>query len=159
MKKITSEEPSIHWPFLNVKNKKVLDLGCGQFYSSVSTAEWFLNKGADKVIGVDLSDISLFNDNFTMIGMRINSSDQLKSLIDTYLPDVIKCDIEGAEEYFNEISLSSSVKQFAVEYHDNNTKLICERAIEDWGFENVETYQLFNEDINRIGVIHAWKNS
>ena len=31
--KITSEEPEIHWPFLKVKDKVVLDLGCGIFYS------------------------------------------------------------------------------------------------------------------------------
>jgi hypothetical protein len=32
-----------------------------------------------------------------------------------------------------------------------------EKKIKDWGFENTDTHQLFDEDINRIGVIYAWK--
>jgi hypothetical protein len=32
-----------------------------------------------------------------------------------------------------------------------------EQKIREWGFETTETYQLFDEDINRIGIIYAWK--
>ena len=157
MEHIDSEEPVIHWRFLDVKDKVVLDLGCGKFYSSISTAEWFLQQGAKDVIGIDLSDINLNNEKFTMVVARIVSPDQLALLIHSCPIDVIKCDIEGAEINFNSIkTLPECIKQFAVEYHDNETKLVCERAIIRWGFKNMEYYQLFNEDINRIGVIYAW---
>jgi hypothetical protein len=74
------------------------------------------------------------------------------------MPEIIKCDIEGAERYFDEIEqLPTSVKQFAVEYHNNDLKNICEKAIQRWGFTNVELYQLFNENTDRVGVLHAWK--
>src|SRR3972149_4366749 len=157
MKNIINEEPDIHWGFLDVKDKVVLDLGCGRFYSSISTAEYFLNSGAKLVIGVDLSDIGVINDRFEMKVLNVSSADDLQNLLLSYYPDVIKCDIEGAERYFNSIaSLPTETLQFAVEYHDNATKLICETELKDWGFET-EHYQLLGEDINRIGVIHGWK--
>ena len=155
--KITSEEPEIHWPFIKVKDKIVLDLGCGLFYSKQSTPDWFVQEGAKQVIGVDLG-----NDNpsyFTYHQMNISSKDDILQLLDEYKPDVIKCDIEGAEVYFKDISTSDidSVKQFAVEYHDNSLKLLMEQKITEWGFTSVNLYQLFDEDINRIGVIYAYK--
>jgi len=158
MKNIDTEEPNIHWGFLDIKDKTVLDLGCGKWWSSISTAEWFLNEGAKQVIGVDLSPMSIDRDNFIMKAERIDSSDQLQKLIDEFKPDIIKCDIEGAESYFDSVdSLHEGVKQFAVEYHDNNTKLICEEAIKRWNFENVEIYSLLGYGTERIGVINAWK--
>lgn len=158
MKNIINEEPDIHWGFLDVKDKVVLDLGCGKFYSSISTAEYFLNSGAESVIGVDLSDIGITDDRFTMIIEHIHSTEQLEDLNYRIYPDVIKCDIEGAEMYFDGIpGLPGETTQFAVEYHDNKTKLICEKKLKEWGFE-IEYYQLLGEDINRIGVIHGWKN-
>jgi SAM-dependent methyltransferase len=158
MKNINTEEPDIHWGFLDIKDKTILDLGCGRWYSSISTAEWFLNKGAKKVIGVDLSALSIEDERFTMKVEGISSTEQLQSLINQYLPDVIKCDIEGAELYFDSVeTLPDEVKQFAVEYHDNTTKIICENAMRRWGFINIEEYTLLGHDINRIGVIHGWK--
>ena len=76
-----------------------------------------------------------------------------------YNPDVVKCDIEGAEVHFADITADDmkSVSQFAVEYHDNDLKLLMEKKIKDWGFKNTDIHQLFDEDINRIGVIYAWK--
>lgn len=158
MKNINTEEPDVHWGFLDIKDKIVLDLGCGKWWSSISTAEWFLNEGAKQVIGVDLSPMSIDRYNFIMKAERIDSSEQLQTLIDEYNPDIIKCDIEGAESYFDNIdSLPEKVKQFAVEYHDNNTKLICEKAIKRWNFENVEIYSLLGYGTERIGVINAWR--
>jgi hypothetical protein len=155
--KITSEEPEIHWPFLKVKDKVVLDLGCGIFYSQQATPDWFVNEGASKVIGVDLGNDK--PSHFTYHKKPINSKTDLLDLLHEYKPDVIKCDIEGAEVYFSDISADDmkSVTQFAVEYHDNDLKLLMDKKIKDWGFENSDTHQLFDEDIDRIGVIYAWK--
>jgi SAM-dependent methyltransferase len=155
MNRITTEEPNVHWEFLDIKGKRVLDLGCGKFWSSISTAEWMINCGARIVIGIDLSDIGLNSNKFTMIVEQIRSKEQLENLFVTYLPEVIKCDIEGAEIYLDGIALPNETKQFAVEYHDATTKAVCEKMIKEWGFKNVTYYQLFTEDINRIGVINA----
>ena len=155
--KIISEEPEIHWPFLKVKDKVVLDLGCGIFYSKISTPDWFISEGAKKVIGVDMGENTY--ENFIYHKQAIASKFDLLKLINEYNPDLIKCDIEGAEVYFEDIYADDmgSVHQFAVEYHDNTLKLLMEKKVKEWGFENTETYQLFDEDINRIGVIYAWK--
>lgn len=157
MKRIDTEEPDVHWGFFDITNKVVFDLGCGQFYSSISTAEWFLNKGANKVIGVDLLDINLNNERFTMIVENINSTEQIQNLLDVHHPNLIKCDIEGSEVYLDGINNLSEVEQIAIEYHDNHTKLVCENKIKEWGFENITMFQLFNENVDRIGVIYAWR--
>lgn len=155
--KITSEEPEIHWPFMKVKDKIVLDLGCGLFYSKQATPDWFIQEGAKQVIGIDLGNEN--PNHFTYHQMNISSKENILQLLNQYKPDVIKCDIEGAEVYFKDISTSDmdSVKQFAVEYHDNSLKLLMEQKITEWGFTSVDLYQLFDEDINRIGVIYAYK--
>lgn len=153
---IPNENPTVHWGFFNVKDRVVLDLGCGKFYSPISTAEFFINQGASKVIGVDLSDINYSHPDFTMIVKRIESREDIESLMKEHSPHIIKCDIEGAEKYLSDIPLYKEVDEFAVEYHDNFTKMICEEFVRRWRFKNVEIYQLLGEDINRIGVIHAW---
>jgi SAM-dependent methyltransferase len=157
MKKINSEEPKEHWNFLSPKDKIVLDLGCGKFYSSISTAQWFLDEGASKVIGVDLSKENIEDLRFIPYAKAISSKEDLEYFL-KYSPDIIKCDIEGAEKYFENIdTLPDSVKQFSVEYHDNNLKKLCEERFKKWGFENIELYQLFNENTDRVGVYHIWK--
>lgn len=158
MKGITGEYPSKHWYFLDIKDKTVMDLGCGKWMSDISTAEWFLNEGAKQVIGIDLSDMNINDGRFIMEIQRIQSAEQLYELIDKYKPEIIKCDIEGAESYFNDIKeISEEVKQFAVEYHNADTKKICEQALERWKFKNIEIYQFIGYDFNTIGVINAWK--
>jgi SAM-dependent methyltransferase len=157
MFKINSEEPKEHWSFLDIPGKIVLDLGCGKFYSSLSTAQWFLDEGAAKVIGVDISKEEIDDPKYVGYGKPITSKEDLEYFLH-YMPEIIKCDIEGAEKYFNKIKqLPTSVKQFAVEYHDNDLKTICENAIIRWGFEHMTVYQLFNENTDRVGVLHAWK--
>lgn len=156
MKNIKNEEPDEHWRMVHPEDKVVLDLGCGKFYSSISTAEWFVNKGAKSVIGIDLSDIKYKNERLTTHVIRINSTQILQDLIDNYQPELIKCDIEGAEIYFGGIK-SIPANEFAVEYHDETTKALMERVIKDWGFENIEYYTLLGITIDRIGVIYAWR--
>jgi SAM-dependent methyltransferase len=156
MKKIMSEEPVEHWSFLNFKNKIVLDLGCGRFYSSISTAEWFINEGASLVIGVDLSKEPIQNERFIPYAKAISSSVDIEYFF-KYKPNVVKCDIEGAEKYLKDVLLDSSVEEIAIEYHDAETKKVCEDFFEKWNFNKIELYQLFNESTDRIGVYHAQK--
>jgi hypothetical protein len=55
---ITSEDSSVHWKHLEVSDKVVLDLGCG-FWEiediQESSPVYFKNKGAKKIIGVDMN--------------------------------------------------------------------------------------------------------
>ena len=53
--------------------------------------------------------------------------------------------------------MPDSVNEIGIEYHDKLTKEMCERKFIEWGFNIVNQYQLFEEDINRIGVYHAKK--
>ena len=159
IQRIMSEEPINHWWFLDIKNKIVLDLGCGKFYSSISTAEYFVNNGASKVIGIDLGTEIIDDDTFIYHTLNIDSTQKIKGLIETYKPHIIKIDIEGAEKYFDGISQTDlgRVDEIAIEYHSNQLKLGFELKLIEWGFKIVNTYGLFNESIDRIGVIHAKK--
>jgi hypothetical protein len=161
MKRITSEEPNIHWGFLDIKDKIVLDLGCARFHSSISTAEWFINNGATKVIGIDLGNEIIDSNQFIYHSLSIDTTQKIKGLIETYKPHIIKADIEGAERYFNEITLEDLglVNEIAIEYHDNELKGIILQKIAEWGFGIVDTYQLMDIEIERMGVIHAKKQN
>ena len=154
--KITSEEPNDHWYFLKPNGKIVLDLGCNKFYSSISTAQWFIENGAEKLIGVDLTLNDYSHENYISHIDVIDSTFKIENLL-KYNPQLIKSDIEGAEVYFEPIQSLPSVEEIAIEYHSEHLKGLMERKLKEWGFENIITYQIFNEDINRIGVLHAWK--
>lgn len=159
MKKITSEEPVDHWGFLNVKDKVVLDLGCSKFHSTIPTYEWFLQQEASKVIGIDLGE-EQSNENFTFYRLCIDSDEKIKNLLQEHPIDVIKADIEGAEKYFKNITQEDfkDVTELAIEYHDEEMKELVLSKLAEWAFGIVDTYQLFDIDIARMGVIHAKKN-
>jgi hypothetical protein len=154
---IISEEPHVHWHFLDVNNKIVLDLGCNKFYSNMSTAEYFVNQGALTVIGVDLSQNDFIHKNFIMELKNIDSSEKIKFLIEKYKPSVMKVDIEGSEKYFEFLENIDPCESIAVEYHDNNMKTMLIKKLNSFGFLHQKIYSLFNENIERIGVIHSWK--
>ena len=159
MKQITSEEPIDHWGFLNIENKIILDLGCGRFHSSISTAEWFIQNEAQKVIGIDLGNEIIDSHKFIYHSLAIDKPQQIKGLIETYKPHIIKADIEGAEIHFNEVSLSDlgRVSEIAIEYHNNELKELILNKLSEWEFEIVDIYQLFDIEIERMGVIHTIK--
>jgi predicted RNA methylase len=53
---VGTEHPYLHWRYIDVENRIVLDLGCGRWSSQdkhLSTAEFFIRMGAKRVIGVD----------------------------------------------------------------------------------------------------------
>lgn len=157
MTNINSEEPHIHWGFLNFKDRVVLDLGCARFYSSISTAQWFINGGAKQVAGVDLSIENISNPRLELIALQISNRADLQDLISRVKPEVIKCDIEKAEIHFHGIPPNemSSVVEMAVEYHDPVTRAVTETMLKEWGFKNITLYSLMGESTDRIGVFHA----
>lgn len=154
---INSEEPHIHWGFLQPRNKVILDLGCTQFFlANKSTPEWFIEQGARYVFGVDGQREKFEHPRFTMDVKMIDSEEKLKHLIIATNPDIIKADIEGAEKYFKCMMFLPGVSEVAIEYHDPETKKIVEDCVKQWGFTNINTYQLFDLSIEEFGVIHAW---
>lgn len=150
---IDSEEPKIHWGFLDVKDKFVLDLGCGAFLSEQSTTEWFKEQGATRIVGVDMG--KNIRGDFEFMQMSIQSREQLDELL-LLSPDVIKCDIEGAEIFWKDIKDLGNCTLFAVEYHSTELKILMEKKMIEWGF-SLNYCQLFDIDINWMGVIYGTK--
>jgi cyclopropane fatty-acyl-phospholipid synthase-like methyltransferase len=106
IKVVNSENPLEHWSDIeDLNNKVVLDLGCGWIdHGHASTPEYFISRGASKVIGVDISDNEIqklkeIYPEHTFILRMIDSANDFTDLISTYKPDFIKMDIEGAEVY------------------------------------------------------------
>jgi len=172
MKNINSEHPHEHWSFLDVKDKIVLDMGCS-FYDAtynpgmLSSAEWFVKMGANIVIGIDVNSYEVEkynvvyknNPKYKVFKLFVDSSEKIKDLL-KYNPDVIKCDIEGGEIYFNDITKEEMecVHQIGIEYHDEATKQMCESKLSEWGFDFVEQYSLMYIDTNKQGVFCGKKS-
>ena len=172
IEKIISENPENHWRFLNPNGKRVMDMGCSFWDSSfnegwLSSAQYFIHRGATKLIGFDcaMQDIEKYH---TMYGddpkwhifhLCLNSTIQIQDLIETHKPQVIKCDIEGAEIYFNDITkeMLDGVDEIAIEYHNGPMRVMCEQKMVEWEFTNHQFYQLGDYDINQVGVWHFWK--
>jgi glycosyltransferase involved in cell wall biosynthesis len=172
MKNINSEHPHEHWLFLDVKDKVVLDMGCS-FYDAtynpgmLSSAEWFVQTGANIVIGFDANSYEVDkynivyrnNPKYKIFNLFVDSSEKIKNLL-KYNPEVIKCDIEGGEIYFNDITKEEMdcVQQIGIEYHDEATKQMCESKLSEWGFDFVEQYSLMYIDTNKQGVFCGKKS-
>lgn len=165
--KILSENSEHHWPFLNTKGSTLLDLGCGRHDTPnlPDTSSFYLGQEANKVISVDASqtEIDFFNssglDNnkFTFICKRIESKEDILSLITEYNPTVIKCDIEEYETNFYDMTKEemSDVVEIAIEYHNLDIRLRIAEKINEWGF-NIHSEGKFGfVDAPQMGVLFA----
>ena len=165
-KVVESENPLEHWNDIqNVEGKVVLDLGCGWLFQPFeSTPQYFINRGAKKIIGVDAScqEIEKLNATFpehTFVCKTISNFDDLLGLITEYKPELIKMDIEGHEQHMKDITAEQfeSVEEIAVEYHNPTCKEILEKKLTELGFEIFATNQFgwFCTDIEQMGIMHA----
>jgi SAM-dependent methyltransferase len=161
MKFIYDEEPSVHWGFFYCLNKTVLDLGCGYNAECTPTPVYFLrDQKAKHVIGVDCDKTSIQRlqalnlENFTLLEETLDSAEKIRSLLEQYSPQIVKIDIEGAEALLGRIGAETmkSVQQIAIEYHDNHTRLVVEKVLNDWGFPRPRRYGLFNLVPTEYGV-------
>lgn len=122
---IESEAPIEHWGFVEVMGKTVLDLGCAYFGAdSEKTPTFFLENGAAYVIGVDttLSGLENITDpNIVLIQMTIESPDEIAKMYERFEPDVVKCDIEGAEIHLLYLpdGIFQQPSQYAIEVHSD----------------------------------------
>lgn len=134
MHKLDNENSAEHWKFIDVKDRIVLDLGCGRWNkvervedSWLTTPEHFIANGAKKVIGLDVdpTEIHWFNNKFSsdnryeFILKSINSTNDLMDLYNRYNPDCVKFDIETYERLlFNlDPNMIQSVKEYYIETH------------------------------------------
>ena len=165
-KVVESENPIHHWSDVqNVEGKKVLDLGCGWLFQPFeSTPEYFIKRGASKIIGVDsmCREITQLKETYPeheFICKSILELDDLVSLITEHRPEVIKMDIEGYEKHMKDVTADqfASVEEVAIEYHNPNCKKILEDKLNELGFEIFSTNQFgwFCTDLNQMGIIHA----
>lgn len=158
---IASEYPHEHWKMLQVKGKKVIDMGCGKLWEGFpNTIEYFLNEGAAAVVGVEMSDseekwydehvpeAKIFTD-------CINSTEKMRHYL-TMGCQVVKMDIEGAEsllEWMTEQDMGW-VEQLAIEYHSADKRRIIEEGQSRWGFSHIEHYVLHDFPEQEQGVIY-----
>jgi len=150
MKKVNSEDPNYHWEYVNVKNKRVLDLGCGDFggvgkLPYTTTLEYFLIKEASFVLGVDvnISDLEAIKSletkypNFSIINNMISSPDQIKDLIINNNIQILKSDIEGHEiNIFNlDNETFSLIEEYYIETHSDELYNQCINKLTNCGYD------------------------
>lgn len=163
-KTIHNENPIEHWSDVQNVGHTVLDLGCGWINTELTTPEYWMQRGASKVIGVDVtqSEIDKLNDKYPQhlfVCKEIKIAQDLSELIDAYNPDFIKMDIEGFETVLENIESLGTVKEIAIEYHDANCKQIVFDALNKHGFHvfALNNFGYFCTDENIMGVVHAKK--
>jgi len=145
---IISENSEHHWPFLDTKNKIVLDLGCGRHDTSIfeqSSPIYFGNKGAKKIIALDArqGEIDYFNSNnpdpekYVFGCKMIENTNDILSLIKEYQIDVLKIDIEGYENRMYDLTKDdmSNISDLGIEYHSLEILDKITEKIEEWGFK------------------------
>jgi hypothetical protein len=167
---VTSEDSSIHWKYLEVADKTVLDLGCGLWNvkdMEEASPVYFKNKGAKRIIGVDQNekDISVlkkyFDEHFPADGSEflvksIETTNDMTGLIAQYQIESIKCDIEGFERVMFKMDKSQvkNLENIAVEYHNRQLLLGLAQTLKKWGF-TVINHSLFTYASPDMGVITA----
>jgi hypothetical protein len=136
MKKVNTEQPDLHWEFVNVTECVVLDLGCGRWEhveyrekTWPTTPEYFISKGASRVYALDAdnNEIKWFREKFAQDNrylfepFYITSANAVEQIIQKVKPDCIKCDIEGGEEFLFSINkeVFNSVKEYYIETHND----------------------------------------
>jgi hypothetical protein len=167
--KILSEKSEHHWPFLNTEGSILLDLGCGRHDTPnlPDTTSVYLGEKALRVISIDASqvEIDFFNtsgldsDKFTFICKRIESKDDILSLITEYNPTVIKCDIEEYEMNFYDITKEemSNVVEVAIEYHNLDIRSRIIEKMNEWEFTIHNEGKFGFVDAPQMGVLFAKK--
>lgn len=142
---IQSENSCDHWKYFDPKEKVVLDLGCGRHCTDSEehhSSTYFINEGALRVFAIDSrqSEIDYYNslniNNLIAEQITIDSVDKLLYLIQNNQITAIKCDIEGYETLFYDITKEQleNVVEFGLEYHDLDILEKMTKKIEEWGF-------------------------
>lgn len=115
---------------VNCKGKSILDLGCA--YNDVDeektrenklgTPHYFIGQEPSAYLGVDLHkpDIEQLKTEFPQARFlceSIDSSEKIRGYIIDSKPQIIKCDIEGAEIFFLGLQKLPFVQELCIELH------------------------------------------
>jgi len=120
--KMHNEDYNKEWGFIDYNGKAVLD--CGADYGS--TAKFFLERGAKKVIAVEYDDqywgalIALSKvANVVPVQRFLSKSKDFELLLDEYEVDVAKVDVEGGEIGLLGVDCEHlrRAAEFTIEYH------------------------------------------
>lgn len=158
-KQTNSENPSEHWGFIECEGKVALDLGCGRWEhveyrdpSWPTTPEWLLIQGASEVhaYDIDLNEVNWYNTtlsptkNITAYHKGIEKVDDLREILQLHNPKVVKCDIEGYESTFLELTDEefSSIDQYALETHSDDLYNRFTERFKSLGYEIIATVEL-----------------
>ena len=157
--KITSEAPADHWGDVDCSGVTVLDLGAGDFgmrhrKSYISTVEHWLALGAKDVVAVDMNMRDLVEigsapgSRVTMVADTIHHAAQINHLLESYLPAIVKVDIEGAECLLRDVRRASFriAEAWMVKTHTNELREDVIVALDDHGFDVVRVRGHVNSD-------------
>jgi precorrin-6B methylase 2 len=152
------EDYNLHWNFTSFRNKVVLDLGAD--YGS--TAYYFLQKGASKVIVVEgdpnlASKLKTNSKKFQKIipvELFIDSSEKIEKLISHYHPDLVKVDIEGYERLLLNVKNIVDVNEWLIEAHTEELNNSIVKFLLAHGF-SIRSFLY----INNLKIIHAYQRS
>lgn len=168
---INSENSSDHWRLLSIKDKNVLDLGCGRWYGVEQENEYsplyFERNGASQVIAVDelKEEIEFYkqktnnSNKFIFLERKISSPNDIINILNEFPTiDCIKCDIEGAETNFFtlEKEIFTNISDIAIEFHSTEIKNTLLSKLVEWGFF-VNFISKFSFAGDHVGVIFASK--
>ena len=134
VKEVNTENPELHWEFVNCIDKICLDLGCGRWEhieyrdpNWPTTPEWLIMNGAKEVYAFDMDEreIVWYKENIstkykiTPLLKQIQNVQDIRVIMSEYNPEMIKCDIEGAEKFFLELTDSEfcTISSYAIETH------------------------------------------
>lgn len=165
---IPSENSSDHWPYFDVDNKNVLDIGCGIWYTKdmEETSPIFFAKTANSVVAIDSNggDIETFkeyvngDEKFTFEKVIVRDAQQIRDLITEHSITALKCDIEGHERVLLGLTNEDleSVTEMAIEFHTHDLKDSFMKKIPEWGY-NIKCVANFAATPDNMGVIFASK--
>jgi hypothetical protein len=119
------EDYELQWGKTDYRGKIVLDVGA----DVGSTAAFFLKKGAKKVIAVEGAEVcfarlkanaSIFKDILPVFAF-VDSPNHIENMIQKWIPDIVKMDIEGHESNLFQIKdeVFNKVPTYIVEVHSD----------------------------------------
>jgi len=150
MKQFVGDHPNDHWPvdLINVRDKVVLDLGCGNdgnlsSFDWPSTPEHFIANGAKKIIGIEINakDIKYLSNKIDpSIGVFSAPYLDVEGLIKVNDIEVVKCDNEGGEvELFNlPMQVFRLVDEYYIETHNQSINELAKAKFAEYNYEIVE---------------------
>ena len=161
LKEVSSENPNLHWEFIECKDVVAVDLGCGRWgkveYRDPSwptTPEYLIQKGASHVYAFDIDPVEIdwytanisTKMNVTAYCKAINTVDDVREILTTLKPKSIKIDIEGYEQAFLQLTDEEfcSIDFYAVETHSDALSEQFSQKFEKLNYEVVAIIDLIH---------------